>query len=103
VRDGEERKLVAEEVRPFEEARLKSLGFYVALPSASLTEPLKLELDRLFTGRTGPLPVFVELVEPDGTTVVLRSGRYRVAFDDRLRADCDALLGPGRARYGARL
>src|SRR5262249_7177712 len=32
VRDGEERKLVAEDVRPFEEARLKSLGFYVALP-----------------------------------------------------------------------
>jgi hypothetical protein len=66
-------------------------------------EGVRAELDRLFTDRTGPLPVFVEITEPDGTTVVLRSGRYRVAFDERLREACDALLGPGRSRYGARL
>ncbi len=103
ARDGEERKLVAEEVRPFEEARMKSLGFYVALPGPDVPEAVREGLDRIFNARTGPLPVFVELIEPDGTTVVLRSGRYRVAFDEALRAECDALVGPGRSRYGARL
>ena len=61
------------------------------------------ELDRIFTTRTGPLPVYVEMTEPDGTTVVLKSGRYRVAFDEELRAAIDALLGPGRSRFAARL
>jgi DNA polymerase-3 subunit alpha len=102
-RDGEDRKLVAEEVRPFEEARLRSLGFYVALSGPDVPESLRGELERLFTTRTGPLPVFVEITEPDGTTVVLRSGRYRVAFDEGLRDACDALLGPGRSRFAARL
>jgi DNA polymerase-3 subunit alpha len=103
ARDGEDKKLVVEEVRPFEETRLKSLGFYVALPGPDVPAPVRAELDRLFSARTGPLPVFVELTEPDGTTVVLRSGRYRVAFDEALRRDCDALLGSGRSRFGARL
>jgi DNA polymerase-3 subunit alpha len=103
TRDEGERKLLAEDVRPFEEARLRSLGFYVALPNAAVPEGVRAELDRLFTARTGPLPVYVEMTEPDGTTVVLRSGRYRVAFDEGLRDACDALLGPGRARFAARL
>jgi len=103
VRDGDTRKLVAEDVRPFEEARLKSLGFFVALSGPAVSESVKVELDRLFSERVGSLPVYVELVEPDGTSVVLRSGRYRVAFDESLRDACEALLGPGRARYGVRL
>ncbi|MGH7724819.1 MAG: DNA polymerase III subunit alpha [Candidatus Eiseniibacteriota bacterium] len=102
ARDAEDRKIVAEEVRPFDEARMKSLGFYVAL-GPDVPESVREGLDRLFSTRPGPLPVFVEVTEPDGTTVVLRSGRYRVAFDEALRAECDALVGPGRSRYGARL
>jgi hypothetical protein len=47
--------------------------------------------------------VYVEMTEPDGTTVVLKSGRYRVAFDEGLRDAIDALLGPGRSRFAARL
>ncbi len=103
ARDSEDRKLVAEEIRPFDEARLRSLGFYVALSGSDVPEGVRVELDRLFTTRTGPLPVFVEITEPDGTTVVLRSGRYRVAFDEGLRDACDTLLGPGRSRFGARI
>jgi DNA polymerase-3 subunit alpha len=103
ARDAEDKKLVAEEIRPFEEARLRSLGFYVALTGTGVPDSVRFELDRLFTTRTGPLPVFVEITEPDGTTVVLRSGRYRVAFDEGLRDACDALLGAGRSRFGARL
>jgi DNA polymerase-3 subunit alpha len=102
ARDAEDRKIVAEEVRPFDEARMKSLGFYVAL-GPDVSESVREGLDRLFSTRPGPLPVFVEVTEPDGTTVVLRSGRYRVAFDEALRAECDALVGAGRSRYGARL
>ncbi|MEP7029038.1 MAG: DNA polymerase III subunit alpha, partial [Candidatus Eisenbacteria bacterium] len=102
-RDGEDRKLVAEEIRPFEEARLKSLGFYVALPGSQVPDAVRAELDQLFTSCVGPLPVFMELTEPDGTTVVLRSGRYRVALDEGLRDACDALLGAGRSRFAARL
>ena len=66
-------------------------------------ENLRVLFDRLFVGRQGSVPVFVELTESDGTTVVLRSGRYRVAFDEALTHDCEALLGTGHARYGARL
>src|SRR5689334_181366 len=76
TRDEEDRKLVAEDVRPFEEARLRSLGFYVALSGSEVPESVRAELDRLFSTRVGPLPVYVEMTEPDGTTVVLRSGRY---------------------------
>jgi len=103
ARDTDDRKLVAEDVRPFEEARLKSLGFYVAFPGADVPATVREELDRIFTTRTGPLPVYVEMTEPDGTTVVLKSGRYRVAFDESLRDAIDALLGPGRSRFAARL
>jgi DNA polymerase-3 subunit alpha len=103
ARDTDDKKLVAEDVRPFEEARLKSLGFYVAFPGADVPETVREELDRIFTTRTGPLPVYVEMTEPDGTTVVLKSGRYRVAFDEGLRDAIDALLGPGRSRFAARL
>jgi DNA polymerase-3 subunit alpha len=103
AREGESPKIVAQEVRPFAEVRQRSMGFWVALEGPDVAEAVRAGLDRLFTSRTGPLPVFVELTEPDGTTVVLRSGRYRVAFDDLLRAECDALVGPGRSRFGARL
>ena len=90
-------------MRPFAEVRQRSMGFYVALEGPDVAETVRAGLDRLFTARTGPLPVFVELTEPDGTTVVLRSGRYRVAWDETLRAECDALVGAGRSRFGARL
>jgi DNA polymerase-3 subunit alpha len=103
AREGESPKIAAQEVRPFAEVRQRSMGFYVALSGPEVAESVREGLDRLFTARTGPLPVFVELTEPDGTTVVLRSGRYRVAWDESLRAECDALVGPGRSRFGARL
>jgi DNA polymerase-3 subunit alpha len=103
ARDGESPKIAAQEVRPFAEVRQRSMGFYVALEGPEVDESVRAGLDRLFTARTGPLPVFVELTEPDGTTVVLRSGRYRVAWDESLRAECDALVGTGRSRFGARL
>ncbi len=83
--------------------RLRSLGFFVTLPGPDVPADVRDQLDRLFVGRAGPVPVFVELTESDGTTVVLRSGRYRVAFDEALTHDCEALLGTGHARYGARL
>ena len=103
AREGESPKIVAEEVRPFAEVRQRSLGFYVTLPGPDVEATLRDRLDRVFSSRTGPLPVFVELTEPDGTTIVLRSGRYRVAWDPALLADCDAVVGPGRSRFGARL
>ena len=103
AREGESPKIIAEEVRPFADVRQRSLGFYVSLPGPEVEETLRSRLDRLFSSRTGPLPVFVELTEPDGTTIVLRSGRYRVAWDPTLLAECDAVVGPGRSRFGARL
>ncbi|MEO6462836.1 MAG: DNA polymerase III subunit alpha, partial [Candidatus Eisenbacteria bacterium] len=103
ARDGESPKIAAQEVRPFVEVRQKHMGFYVALEGPGVAETVRARLDQLFTTRTGPLPVFVELTEPDGTTVVLRSGRYRVAWDEGLRAECDALVGPGRSRFGVRV
>jgi hypothetical protein len=103
ARDGESPKIKVEELRPFVEMRQRSMGFFVALAGPDVADLVREDLDRLFTARTGPLPVFVELTEPDGTTVVLRSGRYRVAWDETLRAECDALVGPGRSRFGARL
>ncbi len=103
TRDGESPKIVAEEVRPFTEVRQRSLGFYVTLPGPEVEAGLRDRLDAVFSSRTGPLPVFVELTEPDGTTLVLRSGRYRVAWDPALLAACDAVVGPGRSRFGARL
>ncbi len=103
ARDGESPKIVAEEVRPFTEVRQRSLGFYVTLPGPEVEAGLRDRLDAVFSSRSGPLPVFVELTEPDGTTLVLRSGRYRVAWDPALLAACDAVVGPGRSRFGARL
>ena len=71
--------------------------------STHVEHPTNITYKTKITTRIGPLPVFVEITEPDGTTVVLRSGRYRVAHDEGLRDACDALLGPGRSRFGARL
>jgi DNA polymerase-3 subunit alpha len=103
AREGESAKIAAQEVRPFADVRQRNMGFYVALEGPGVAQGVREGLDRLFMTRTGPLPVFVELTEPDGTTVVLRSGRYRVAWDESLREACDALVGPGRSRFGVRL
>jgi DNA polymerase-3 subunit alpha len=103
-REGDqEPKLVAGEIRSWEEARAKAFALHVEVQADLFGKGLAPRLDEILASHAGEIPVYLHVLESDGKRTVLRSRKYRVNAGDDLTANLSALLGPGSARWAPRL
>ena len=102
-REGDVPKLVAAEIRSWEEARAKAFALHVEVQADLFGKGLAPRLDEILASHAGEVPVYLHLLETGGKRTVLRSRKYRVATGDDLTADLSALLGPGSARWAPKL
>jgi DNA polymerase-3 subunit alpha len=102
-REGDQPKLVAGEIRSWEEARAKAFALHVDVQADLFGKGLAPRLDAILASHAGEVPVYLHVLESDGKRTVLRSRKYRVTAGDDLTANLSALLGPGSARWAPRL